>query len=209
MIDPAGMSTAAFGDATYGDARFDTHARAALSAELDISAEWAYIYQVHGTTVARAVKPGNCGEADIIITSVPGLPIAIATADCVPIVLWSQSAVGVVHAGWRGAAAGVVTTAVRAMEADGSVVERAAIGPAICHTSFEVGEDVRTMFPGFESSTDWGTPSVDLVGVVRSQLGVIPHVVEDVCTFEDEGYFSYRRNATTGRQVTVAWLPND
>lgn len=208
MSNPAGVSTAAFGDATHGDARFDAAARAALSAELGISDQWAYIYQVHGTAVARATEPGDCGEADIIMTSIVGLPIVIATADCVPIVLWSNTTVGIVHAGWRGAAAGVVVTAIQAMEADGLRVERAAIGPAICRSSFEVGDDVLGLFPGFESTTDWGTPAVDLVGSLRKQLGAIPHVVEDICTFEDEAYFSYRRDATKGRQVTVAWLPN-
>ncbi len=208
MSEGVSVADAAFGDATYGDARFDSRARARFSADLGISDEWAYIFQVHGTAFVAATGPGNCGEADIILTTVPGLPVAIATADCVPIVLWSETTVAVVHAGWRGASAGVVRTAIHAMESDGVPVNRAAIGPAICRSSFEVGEDVLALFPGFGSTTDWGTPAVDLVGAIRDQLGAIPHVVEEICTFEDAAYYSYRRDATKGRQVTVAWLPN-
>lgn len=208
MITPAGVVTAAFGDASQGDARFDDTARRAISDELGISHEWAYVHQVHGTRVALVSESGCWGDADVIMTERRGLPIAIATADCVPVVLMAENAVAIVHAGWRGARAGVIRAAIDAMNDAGHPTLRAAIGPAICKASFEVGPEVGSAFPGFESTTTWGTNAVDLVGAVTASLGAIPLETVAVCTFEDTRYFSHRRNGTKRRQVTVAWLPN-
>ena len=106
MIRPPGFAGAAFGTARSGDLRVDHVGRASVSAALGIAPDWAFVKQVHGARVIEAVTAGDLGEADAIVTYSPGLPIAVATADCVPVVIESEEAVGVVHAGWRGAAAG-------------------------------------------------------------------------------------------------------
>ena len=90
-------------------------------------------------------------EADIVVSDVPGLALAIQTADCVPI-LMADSRLGVVaavHAGWRGLAAHAPVTAVERMSHDfGTRAEDllVAIGPAIASCCYEVGPDVRTRF---------------------------------------------------------------
>jgi YfiH family protein len=111
--------------------------------------------QVHGDAV-RVVTPADGGkgllrpidyEADGLITNVPGLPLVIFTADCIPILLYDpvEQAVGAVHAGWRGTALGIVEKAVEKMKTTyGCKPEHilAAIGPGICQSCFETDGDV-------------------------------------------------------------------
>ena len=70
----------------------------------------AFVSQVHGKTVLWAEQPGLVGEADAVLTRVPGLLVAVRTADCVPILVAGKTAVGAIHAGWRGLAAGATRT---------------------------------------------------------------------------------------------------
>jgi len=176
---------------------------------LDIPSAWALIDQIHGCDVVVAYAPDHLGEADGIMTSVPLLPIAIGTADCVPLVLTGHQTVAVIHAGWRGVAAGVVGEAFRMMEEAGSAVRSAVIGPHIGSCCYEVGPDVIDAIGGFAKSTTSGAPSVDLAGAARAQLPGVDVTVIDRCTMHDGGFYSHRENATPHRQVTVAWIPQD
>lgn len=86
-------------------------------------------------------------ECDALITNTPGVGLVVFTADCTPILLWDPvtGAVGAVHAGWRGTAAGIAQKAVEAMaDAYGCKPEnvRAAIGPNISACCFETDWDV-------------------------------------------------------------------
>jgi YfiH family protein len=207
MIVPPGVPGVVFGSRVDGDARSDGRARIALSRRFGISQDWATIKQVHGSVVVSADAPGFQGDADGLITDMPGLPIAIATADCVPVVLVSDTARAVVHAGWRGVAAGVVTVAVEAMERAGNPITAAVIGPHIGPCCYEVGEDVVSAIGGFRSTTTAGGVSVDLGHAIRAQLNTAEIIDMGVCTFDDESMASYRQDGTSDRQVTVAWLP--
>lgn len=207
MIRPEGFRGAAFGDASDGDARRDPEARSLISTSLGISDRWAWLRQVHGADVVPVDEPGDQGEADAAYTTVPGLPIAVSTADCLPVILEGDRAVGVAHAGWRGAAAGVVGMLRRAMEEAGVPPTRAAVGPGIRPCCFEVGPEVAERFPGHTSETDWGTRSVDLPAAVAADLEGLEVWVSSDCTRGDARYHSHRRDGTPERQVTVAWLP--
>lgn len=109
--------------------------------------------QVHGATVitARAPWPDPPRtEADAVVTDRPGLAVAVLTADCAPVLLAEPVAgvVGAVHAGWRGALAGVIEAAIEAMVALGARPQRlsAAIGPCIGQASYEVGPEYQDAF---------------------------------------------------------------
>lgn len=207
MIRPPGFRGAAFGEAAAGDLRVDEAGRRRVADELAISPEWAFVTQVHGTRVVRATTPGLLGEADAVFTTRQALPIAVATADCVPIVLEGVGFAAVIHAGWRGASAGVVEHAVGALQSAGLKVSRAAIGPSIGPCCYEVGDEVAERFPDFSRTTTWGTTSVDIAGSIAESLGSIPVWRSQRCTFTDAELHSYRQNRTKLRQVTVAWLP--
>jgi YfiH family protein len=207
MIRPDPMRGAAFGDADDGDPRRDPGARRSLSDRLAIPDRWAWMRQVHGSDVVRAEGPGELGEADAAFTLIPGLPLAVATADCFPVIIEADNAVGIAHAGWRGAALGVVAALRRAMEASGAPPQRAAVGPGIGPCCFEVSADVADRFPGNNSVTSWGTSSVDLPGALAADLAGLETWWSGLCTMSGDGFHSYRRDHTEERQVAVAWLP--
>ncbi len=207
MIRPPGFAGAAFGTTASGDSRSDAVRRAAISDELGIPADWAFVHQVHGTRVLEAIVPGSLGDADAIFTAAGNVPIAVATADCVPVIIEASTAVSVIHAGWRGAAAGVVMAALEYMIDRGHEPQRAAIGPAIGPCCYEVGPEVTARFVGHVAQTTWGTASIDIPGFIEQQLAGLEVWRSGECTYTSERLHSYRRDGTRQRQVAVAWLP--
>jgi YfiH family protein len=207
VIRPPGFRGAAFGEAAEGDLRVDAAGRRRMSSELGISPEWAFVSQVHGTTIVRATEPGRQGEADAIFTTRQALPIAVATANCVPVVIEGDGFAAVVHAGWRGAAAGVVDNTLHRLRATGLEPQRAAIGPAIGPCCYEVGPEVSAHFPNHVRTTEWGTTSIDIAGSLADALAGLHVWRSERCTFTDVELNSFRRNRTKARQVAVAWLP--
>ena len=205
MIRPPGLGGAAFSTAADGDLRGDLRRRRRFANSLGISGDWATVSQVHGAHVVEAHRDGDLGSADGIFTKQPGVPIAVFAADCVPVVLESEVGVGVAHAGWRGLVGGVVEAVRVAMSQAGAPARRAAIGPSIGPCCYEVGPEVIEKLSAFGNTTTWGAPSVDLRAAAISQLGDL--AVEDVsvCTHHGDG-FSHRRDKTTARHATVAWV---
>ena len=195
MITPA--DGVAFTTAADGDMRRDLHARARLGL-----AEWATVRQVHGASVVEVRESGDHGEADGLFTVEAGLPLAVFTADCLGVVLHGPGRVAVVHAGWRGVAAGAVGNAVARLGDVGS----AHIGPHIRPCCFEVGPEVSARFVGHLGRTRAGTMSVDLASAVAAQLPVEPEIV-DLCTRCGGDTFSHRRDGTEQRLAAVGWLP--
>ena len=135
------------------DAAATTWAAAVASVGCDV-AHLARVRQVHGAAV-RVVRAGDLDapvpDADAVITTVPGLAVAVVAADCVPVLLADPrtGAVAAVHAGWRGTAANVVGAAVAAMTREFGVRPDtlvAAIGPSIGACCYEVGEELLTAF---------------------------------------------------------------
>jgi len=207
MIRPQGFRGAAFGTLAEGDLRFDRDGRDRVAAQLGIETEWAFVTQVHGDGVVAVSRAGLQGEADAMFTTEQGIPLAVATADCVPVILEGPGVAAVIHSGWRGAAAGVVGATRRAIERTGLTIERAAIGPAVGPACYEVGDEVAGRFPGFVAQTSWGSQSIDLPAIIADQLDGIDVWRSSVCTFTDAAFASYRRNRTELRQIAVTWLP--
>jgi hypothetical protein len=183
----------------------DPEARRAAAREVGIADEWAWMRQVHGGTVLRVSGPGLAGEADALLTDQHDLPLAVRTADCVPIVIHGDSAVAVVHAGWRGLAAGIVANAVAAFRREGDIPLRAAIGPSIGPCCYEVGTEVVAALGGPATVTSWGTPSADLWSHVEQQLVEVDVWRADLCTYCEEPFHSFRATGTELRQTTVGW----
>lgn len=200
------LDRVAFTTASQGDLLRDLDARARVSQAVGIPAEWAVVRQIHGATVHRVSAPGLQGEGDAMWTDRPGVPLAVFTADCLGVVLLAEHAVGVAHAGWRGAAGGVVPALAKEMEAAGHVPSKALIGPRIGPCCFEVGPEVAEVFPGHTSRTTWDTPSVDLPGVIAAQLEGLELELSGGCTYHEDGWFSHRRNADRERQATLTWV---
>jgi YfiH family protein len=199
-------SEAAFTDAGDGDIRGDQAARASVAARLQLPIDWATLTQVHGVKVIEVDAPGNWGEADALFTSVRGLPLAVFTADCAGIVVGAENAVGVAHAGWRGALSGAVAQLTAAMIRAGHTPLTAAIGPLIGPCCFEVGDEVADRFPRHTTRTTWGTTSVDLRESLVAQINGFNVWSLGACTVHEPMWHSHRRNRTEKRMAAIGWL---
>ncbi len=111
------------------------------------------LYQEHGTTaleVSGPVARGALPRADAVVSATPGLVIGVLTADCAPVLLADPEArvVAAAHAGWRGAVAGIIESAIAEMERLGAQRERisAAVGPCINQAAYEVGPEFEAQF---------------------------------------------------------------
>lgn len=192
-----------------------------LVRELGLSGA-AFLQQVHGTTVVVVSDPPRVGapdvpDADAVVTTTPGLGVAVLAADCVPVLLGDPQAgvVGAAHAGRKGAAAGVLDTTVAAMTDLGARADRLEVllGPAVCGRCYEVPaalrDEVEAVLPGSASRTRTGTAGLDLrAGLTRrlAALGVTRVGTDPRCTMEDPDLFSHRRDGRCGRQAAITWL---
>jgi YfiH family protein len=179
--------------------------------------------QVHGARIAleRDCLGPTPPAADGVASASPGVPVAVFTADCVPILLATScgTTVAAVHAGWRGLAAGVVSAGVAAVRAlaGGPSPLVAAIGPHIGACCYEVDAPVVDALRGrfarvLESAlrpTRPGHAAIDLAALAREALvdaGLAPDAVGvllDACTGCDpERFHSFRRDGpAAGRLV--------
>jgi YfiH family protein len=178
--------------------------------------------QVHGRAVAR-VAPGGIAapaEADAIVAVLGEPPVAVVTADCVPVLAAARdgSAVAAIHAGWRGLAQGVIEAGVRALRAcAGAQPLVAAIGPRIGPCCYEVDAPVldalgarfgADLDPALRPSRP-GHRRLDLGLLALRELDRLglgsgaAAALSGVCTAcEPERFHSYRRDGTrAGRLV--------
>jgi YfiH family protein len=192
--------------------------RRRLRAAAGLPEEPTWLAQVHGTCVRDLDSLGPAGPADAAVTRQPGRICAILTADCLPVLLATESGdrVGAAHAGWRGLAAGVIEATLRALRTPSREL-LVWLGPAIGPRHFEIGAEVRDMLlhgdlaaaSAFEPNSR-GRFMADLYALARRRL--IRQGVERIygggeCTFTDrDKYFSHRRDGRTGRQATLIWL---
>jgi YfiH family protein len=201
----------------------DAHAkvmrnRELLTAQLEVEA-LVFGKQVHGAGV-RVVKGASnktargLDDTDGLVTTVPGLALAILGADCLPVLLAADGVVGAAHVGRLGLVKGVLREVVRVMREQGAGCIVATIGPGVCGRCYEVpasmAGEVEKAVPGARSTTRRGTTAVDLVKGATSQLTGEGIAVTTVggCTLEQPGlFYSFRRDGVTGRHGGVVWLP--
>lgn len=171
-------------------------------------------YQEHGTHVRRvrampseeqpdAARPRADGQA----TTVPGVGTMVLAADCLPVALGCSGAAAMIHAGWRGLAAGVLEKGVLALRELGEGAEIVAVlGPGAGVCCYEVGPEVHDAFGGARRADR----HIDLRAIAHERLlgaGVGRVHDVDACTICDTRFFSHRREgARAGRQAGVTWL---
>jgi hypothetical protein len=157
---------------------------------------------VHGAAVARVDEPiSEVEDVDAIVTDRPGVVLFATYADCYPIVLWDPEleVAGLVHAGWRGTAAGVAGAAVKFMRDEyGCDHIKAGIGPGICGRCYEVGEEVASKFDArFVTQGDGDRMLLDLAAANKAQLeaaGAVAVYDIGMCTKESYLFPSHRRH---------------
>jgi YfiH family protein len=186
----------------------------ALAASLGLEGRaFARSTQVHGSAVRFVAGPADAGdgeEFDGQVTCSREVLCAVRTADCLPVALFSPSAAGVIHAGWRGLEAGVLGAGVEAMESAGAGPLAAVIGPGARSCCYEVGDEVHEAFAALGQGARKGQ-NADLPWVADRQLraaGVRQVVDVGVCTICASGpkWHSHRRDgAEAGRSLALAW----
>jgi len=183
----------------------------------------AWSKQVHGAEVLVTTAPGGAEGFDALATQTPGVFLSVSVADCTPVLVFDpvRRAVAAIHAGWRGAAAGIVGKTLRIMaEKFGTRGAdcRAYVGTCIDECSFEVGADVAAEFDPAFKRYDPGRDRffVDLKKVCAAQLldaGLAAEHIE-VSPFStvlhNHDYFSHRKEGgITGRMLAVIGVRED
>jgi len=196
--------------------------------------ELRHARQAHGGTVARhtggdvgdaspyrpdtdvaPARDAAAEEADGQVTTSGGA--VVFAADCLPILIAAEGAVGALHAGWRSLNAGIVEEGVRALrDAGGEGRLEAALGPSARGCCYEVGEEVHEALPGgrrgrAHTGAAGGSANLDLAVIAKNRLeacGVDWVHDAGICTIcsEPSLFFSHRRDGgATGRQAGVVW----
>ena len=176
-----------------------------------------YMDQVHGnkleTILSHSSLPIN--ETDSLFSSTSNLALGVLTADCLPIALSKKdgSEFAMLHAGWKGLLSGVIESTLTSFTKGCSDVS-AWIGPSISQKNYEVGNDLYESFVNKddESESNFKEKGYDkwlfsLHGEAKRILGKYNINVDlsSVCTFESESLFSYRRDQTENRILSIIW----
>lgn len=187
--------------------------------------------QVHGITCVQVTGPRQeCGDTDALWTTVPGLPVGIVTADCVPVLVRAerkegQPLVAAAHAGWRGVYGQIVPTLFAQIKDYQKV--QVWLGPSILACCYQVSEELLAQFqaahPKLSPNTlaPYGDRRLDLHAVLEHQLlnlGItqIHKSIECTnCTQNSKApdntptykYHSYRREKVAHRQYSIIWIP--
>lgn len=211
--------------------------RRRLCDALGISPSSLFIpHQTHGTEIRvidetflqadQATQTQALTGVDALVTTIPGVCIAVTTADCVPILLYDpkKQVIAVIHAGWRGTVGGITQRTIKTMTRlfnTNPADLLAGIAPSIGQEAFEVGQEVVDAFAstGIEIAsicrynTDTGKPHIDLVEVNRQQCiasGVKRENIElsGICTHtRNVDFYSARQlSIHSGRFLTGALL---
>jgi polyphenol oxidase len=178
-----------------------------------------FVYQVHSPDAVLANLDQwdfiNPPAADAMVTKDPRVTLCIQTADCTPVLLADEKnkVIGAAHAGWRGAFAGVVENTVKLMCEQGAEPHhiKAAIGPCVSQSYYEVGEDFKTAFlKQHPDATKFfrdiqGQPHFDVSGFVENCLrhvGVdqLENIHQDTFT-QPQMFFSCRWANKRGNKV--------
>ncbi|VAW72249.1 FIG00003370: Multicopper polyphenol oxidase [hydrothermal vent metagenome] len=192
--------------------------RELLCESLKLKSSPLWLTQIHSTKVIEFDQAlvNKTVKADGSFTTQQQQVCSVMTADCLPVAIYNHTldSIAVVHAGWKGLAAGIIAQGVNCLKAGKLSVW---LGPAIGPHCFEVGDEVKIAFveklavhsSAFVpiSSGKWLANMYLLARQQLQGLGITQIFGGDYCTFsQPEQFYSYRRDQITGRMATLAWL---
>ena len=190
--------------------------------------------QVHGREVMMVYKEDarpvygydELFEADGYVTNIPGVPLAVFTADCIPLLMADEESgvIAAVHCGWRSTVADIQHNAIEKMCILGAEYDniKACIGPAIGRCCFEVGDDVIAgvenllsgMTYGLYDKKENGKYMLDLKGALKRSLinsGLLEaniEIIEDCTMCNPDKYWSHRyTKGERGSQASMIMIP--
>lgn len=224
-----GLSSGAFATFNIGPDRDDPEAnlrrnRARLCRVLGVDPNRvAMARQAHGSAVREVERGGEGGflghlrdwpESDALVTSLPGTPLVILSADCIRVLPWrlDEARIAAAHARWKGLLGGVIQATVAAVGTP--TPTGAAIGPGIGPCCYPVSTDIRQRFADAFGVGAVVNDAVDLslaatTALINAGVPSTQIVSVNECTSCNPArYFSYRRDGTGGRQAGVIWTAN-
>ena len=178
--------------------------------------EWNWLSQEHGTGIIL-LEDGERSlgsKGDAIITSSLGKVISVTVADCMPVLLMSESGTfALIHLGWRGIINGLLNLAIESMKKISHGEITSVLGPCIKSCCYEFGKmEIGRFCEKFgeeaEASTSDGRSSIDLKYCVKKGLEKESIKIEHdeaVCTKCDPRHWSFREDSTKKRQVMIAF----
>lgn len=181
---------------------------------LALPAEPVWLEQSHSNRVICADQPLD-NHADASFTTQAGVVCVVLTADCLPLLFCSEDGekIAAVHAGWRGLLNGIIRQTVSTLQTNRLLVW---LAPAIGANCFEVGSEVREAFIAKNtqfthafvaySAEKWLADIYQLARIELLELGITKIYGGEFCTMTDaQRFYSYRRDAQTGRMATLIW----
>lgn len=185
---------------------------------LQLPSEPFWLEQQHGNKVSVISDPSPITTADSAVALSSNKVCAVMVADCLPVFLCDKNAKGVAvaHCGWRGLATDVLQNTMTALNSAPKDIY-AWLGPAIGTNAFQVGDDVRNAFINEDDAyalsflpDNQGKWMADIYQIARIQLqrlGIERIEGGFYCTYYDKRqFYSYRRDAVTGRIAALAWI---
>lgn len=176
-----------------------------------------YMDQIHGKNVQYVKSPTfkSLSKTDALITNIDNCALAAMTADCLPIALSLEdgSKFGIIHAGWKGLLSNLIETFIERIESDDSKI-KAWIGPSISAKNYEVGREVYELFIEKDTSSQSSFTEINkdkwlfdlqMEAIRILDLRNISSENSDICTYDSENMYSYRKNRTNERLVTIIW----
>lgn len=207
------------------DARRDLLEQLALSS-YGLKFKIAELKQVHGNKIISIEDTGGeccqiLPEADGVFTANKGIILCIKTADCVPVLFYDKcnNVIGAIHCGWRGIFNDIIIN-VKNILLDFYLSDienvKAFIGPSICKNCYEIKDDLYNEFINknldyknffTEISSKNSSFLFDIKGLIKNELsisGFKKNNIYDIniCNYENNKFFSFRRNTTDSRFVS-------
>ena len=180
-----------------------------------------YMNQVHGTSVGviKEFSDEPIPNTDALFTKSNKVSLAIMSADCLPIALANAEGteIALLHAGWRGLSAGIIQESLKKFNLENNDL-KAWLAPCISQNKYEVGKDVYKTFMDLDEESKKNFKEInsekwmfDLKAEAARVLKKFKVQVSqsNYCTYTDDDlFYSYRRNKTDERVLTLLWRKN-
>lgn len=176
-----------------------------------------YMDQVHGNNIEyiKSISLKPIPQTDALFTDISNCALAVLTADCLPIALSLEdgSKFGLIHAGWKGLLSGVLESFIKCIGNDNLKIS-AWIGPSISAKNYEVGREVYELFIEKDINSQSSFSQIednkwlfDLQMEAKRILELQNIMTEnsEMCTYDSENFYSYRKNQTNARLITMIW----
>ena len=176
----------------------------------------ALMNQSHSNIVNKLIDYENYTRSDAIFTHNSQIACAVITADCLPILVTNKSGtfIGCIHAGWKGLIGGIIENFFKKVHNIDKSEFKVLIGPSISKKRYEVDQFIFALFSAYSNQFPYnnnGKYNMDLRNIANEILlrqGISDVTISSECTFDNQSFFSYRRDKTSGRFISLIWFNN-